>query len=98
MPGYVPPVRDMGFVLHELLRIGDHSNLPGFAAVDAELVDSIVEGAGRFAAEVIAPLNRVGDAQGCTRHPDGSVTTPSGFREAYRAYAESGWGTLARPE
>jgi alkylation response protein AidB-like acyl-CoA dehydrogenase len=53
---------------------------------------------GGFAAEVVAPLNRAGDAHGCTRHPDGSVTTPPGFREAYRQYRESGWGTLALPE
>jgi alkylation response protein AidB-like acyl-CoA dehydrogenase len=98
MTSYVPPARDTRFVLDELLRLGDLANLPNFAGVDSDLLDSIIEESGRFAAEVIAPLNRVGDAEGCTRHPDGSVTTPSGFREAYRAYAESGWGTLALPE
>ncbi|MXP42299.1 acyl-CoA dehydrogenase [Altererythrobacter soli] len=98
MPSYTPPARDTRFVLTELLRIGDHADLPAFAMVDSELLETIVDEAGRFAAEVIAPLNRTGDLEGCTRLPDGSVTTPAGFPEAYRAYAESGWGTLALPE
>jgi alkylation response protein AidB-like acyl-CoA dehydrogenase len=93
MPTYTPPARDTRFVLVELLRIGEHAEL----AVDGDLVDTIVEEAGRFAAEAIAPLNRISDTQGCTRHPDGTVTTPDGFPEAYRAYIESGWGTLALP-
>ncbi|HEY7805733.1 MAG TPA: acyl-CoA dehydrogenase C-terminal domain-containing protein [Croceibacterium sp.] len=93
MPTYTPPARDTRFVLHELLRIGDLGEL----AADGELIDTIVDEAGRFAAEMIAPLNRVSDEQGCTRHSDGSVTTPSGFRPAYRAYVEAGWGTLALP-
>jgi alkylation response protein AidB-like acyl-CoA dehydrogenase len=92
MPSYTPPVRDTRFVLHELLRVSEGGH------ADADLVDTIVEEAGRFAAEVVAPLNRVADTEGCMRHLDGSVTTPPGFREAYRAYAESGWGTLALPE
>ena len=92
MPAYTHPARDTRFVLHDLLRVSE------VVAVDADVVDSIVEEAGRFAADVVAPLNRVADAEGCTRHPDGSVSTPRGFREAYRAYAESGWGTLALPE
>ena len=94
MPSYAPPARDTRFVLTDLLGIADHPQL----GVDADLVETIIGESGRFAAEVIAPLNRVADEQGCTRHPDGSVTTPSGFAEAYRAYAESGWGTLALPE
>jgi len=92
MPSYTPPARDTRFVLHDLLRVGERFG------VDADLVDSIVEEAGRFAAEVVAPLNRTGDIEGCTRQPDGSVSTPTGFREAYRAHAASGWGTLALPE
>ena len=93
MPSYSPPARDTRFVLFELLRIAEHAEL----AIDGELIDTIVDEAGRFAAEVIAPLNRVSDEQGCTRLADGSVTTPDGFREAYRAYIDSGWGTLALP-
>ncbi|HTK73353.1 MAG TPA: acyl-CoA dehydrogenase family protein, partial [Croceibacterium sp.] len=93
MPTYRPPARDTRFVLTDLLKIGDHAEWP----VDADLLDAIVEEAGRFAAQVIAPLNRASDEEGCTRHPDGSVSTPSGFREAYKAYVEAGWGTLALP-
>ena len=92
MPSYTPPARDTRFILHELLRVTDGGQ------VEADLVDTIVEEAGRFAAAVIAPLNRIADTAGCTRHADGSVTTPPGFPDAYRAYAESGWGTLALPE
>ena len=92
MPAYTHPARDTRFVLHDLLRVSE------VVGVDADVVDSIVEEAGSFAADVVAPLNRVADAEGCTRHPDGSVSTPRGFREAYRAYAQSGWGTLALPE
>ena len=88
MPSYSPPVRDVRFIIDRLL---------GGAGIDEELIEPILEEAARFAAEVIAPLNRVGDQQGCTRHADGSVTTPAGFREAYRQYRESGWGTLALP-
>jgi len=94
MPSYTPPARDTRFVLNELLGIADHPQL----GVDGDLIETIVDEAGRFAAEVIAPLNRVADEQGCTRQADGSVATPSGFPDAYRAYAESGWGTLALPE
>ena len=93
MPTYRPPARDTRFVLTDLLKIGDHAERP----VDVDLLDAIVEEAGRFAAQVIAPLNRASDEEGCTRHPDGSVSTPSGFREAYKAYVEAGWGTLALP-
>jgi alkylation response protein AidB-like acyl-CoA dehydrogenase len=98
MPAYSPPARDTRFVLVELLRIVDQSGNSAFSAVDDDLIDTVIGEAGRFAAEVIAPLNRVADEEGCTRHPDGAVTTPTGFPAAYRAYVESGWGTLALPE
>ncbi|BBC73082.1 acyl-CoA dehydrogenase [Altererythrobacter sp. B11] len=98
MPDYNPPARDVRFVLKTLLRIPSLANTPAFAMVDEDLIDTIVEEAGRFCAEVFAPLNPVGDMQGCKRHPDGSVTTPEGFASAYQRYCESGWGTLALPE
>src|SRR5688500_2343531 len=88
MPSYTPPLRDVRFVLTRLIELD----------VDPDLVDAILEEAGRFAAEVIAPLNRTGDEAGCTRHPDGSVTTPPGYPESYRQYREAAWGTLALPE
>src|SRR5690606_5386662 len=69
----------------------------GGAGVADDLLDAVLGEAGRFAAEAIAPLNDPADRAGCTRHPDGSVTTPPGFPEAYRQYREAGWGTLALP-
>jgi alkylation response protein AidB-like acyl-CoA dehydrogenase len=93
MPTYTPPIHDTRFVLAELLGVAGDDRL----AVDEELLDAILGEAGRFAAEVVAPLNRTADTQGCVRQADGSVMTPDGFREAYRAYVEAGWGTLALP-
>src|SRR5690606_26528870 len=90
MTSYTPPLRDVRFVLTRLLDLESE--------VDGDLIDAILTEAGRLAAEVVAPLNPVGDRQGCTRHPDGAVTTPDGYREAYRQYRESAWGTLALPE
>ena len=89
---YTPPLAEIRFVLR---AIGFAERVPD---LDPDLVEAILEEAGRFAAEVIAPLNPVGDREGCTRHPDGSVTTPTGYRDAYRQYREAGWGTLALPE
>lgn len=97
MPSYTPPLRDVRFVLDRVLQIGNLSGIGPFAACDGDLVDAILEEGGRFCAEVIAPLNQVGDREGCVRNQDGSVTTPTGYREAYARYTESGWGTLALP-
>jgi alkylation response protein AidB-like acyl-CoA dehydrogenase len=93
MPTYRPPSRDTRFVLTELLKIGEHAE----ASVDEDLLETIIDESGRFATQVIAPLNRVSDLEGCIRYADGSVSTPSGFRDAYRAYVEAGWGTLSLP-
>jgi len=98
MTSYTPPLRDVRFILDRVLALHTLSDIPAFAAVDEELIDAILSEAGRFAADVIAPLNAPGDAAGCTRHPDGSVTTPPGYPEAYARYCESAWGTLALPE
>ena len=72
--------------------------LPGYESLDEQTVQAVVEGMGKFCAEVLAPLNPVADAQGCTRHEDGSVTTPDGFKQAYDQLVESGWNTLASPQ
>src|SRR5688500_11647515 len=94
MPTYRAPTRDCRFILHEVLRLENYGNLPPFENASADVTDAILEEAGRFAAEVLAPLNQVGDAQGCTHRPDGNVTTPEGFKEAFDAYNAAAWGTL----
>ncbi|TNE61576.1 MAG: acyl-CoA dehydrogenase [Sphingomonadales bacterium] len=98
MPIYKAPNRDFRFVINEMLDIESYGNLPGFENASEDLVNSILEEGGKFTSEVIAPLNQVGDQEGCTRHEDGSVTTPPGFKEAFNQYRDAGWGTLTQPE
>ncbi len=98
MPSYSAPVRDMQFVLHELLNLEAHNNLPGFEEVSRDLVDAILEEGAKLNQEVLQPLNQSGDQQGCTLK-DGVVTTPEGFKQAYKTYIEGGWnGLIADPE
>ncbi|MEL7445270.1 MAG: acyl-CoA dehydrogenase C-terminal domain-containing protein [Pseudomonadota bacterium] len=98
MPTYTAPTRDTRFVLNEMLDLASYGNLPGFENATQDMIDTIVNESGKFCSEVLAPINQIGDEQGCTRHEDGSVTTPDGFKEAYEAYTEAGWGTLSQPE
>ncbi|MFM5930832.1 MAG: acyl-CoA dehydrogenase C-terminal domain-containing protein [Novosphingobium sp.] len=98
MPTFKAPTRDSRFVINEVLKLETYGNLPGFENASADTVDTVVEELGKFVSEVVAPINLSGDQEGCKRHPDGTVTTPKGFKEAYSAFVESGWGTLSQPE
>ena len=98
MTAYSAPVRDMSFVIEELIGLESINTLPGLDWVDEDLVRQVLTEAGKFGAEVLAPLNRVGDLQGCELR-NGVVTTPDGFADAYRRFTASGWnGTVAAPE
>lgn len=98
MPTYTAPTRDTLFVINEMLDLPSYGHIPGFENADAETIETVVKEAGKFCAEVFAPINKSGDEHGCVRNTDGSVTTPPGFREAYAQYVESGWGTVSQPE
>ncbi len=98
MPSFVAPARDSRFIINEVLRIGELADLPGFEGASTDIVDAVIEEAGKFASEALAPLNAPGDQQGCLRQQDGSVTTPAGFKQAHEQFRESGWGTLSAPE
>ena len=96
MPTYTPPIRDMQFVIHELLAADKtYAQLPAHKEIDQETINQIIEEAGKFASEVVFPLNQIGDRQGCKRLDDGSVTTPEGFKSAYQQYIDGGWPALS---
>ncbi len=99
MPSYQAPVGDVLFLLNDVFHWERYSNLPGFADASPDVVAAILEEGGKLANEVLQPVNQSGDREGCKRNEDGSVTTPKGFKEAYKAYAEGGWiGIAANPE
>jgi alkylation response protein AidB-like acyl-CoA dehydrogenase len=91
---YLPPVREHLFLLRDVLAIEQYADLPGFSDASYETIGQVLEEAAKFNAEVLAPLNAVGDKQGCRWNPDHSVVTPDGFKEAYRALVEAGWPAL----
>jgi len=97
MPQYQPPMRDMQFVMHELLNVVDELKmLPGHEDIDADTINAVLEEGGKFAATVIAPINLSGDAEGCTLDKaTHEVTPPKGFKEAYKQYVEGGWPALS---
>ncbi|MEZ5216993.1 MAG: acyl-CoA dehydrogenase [Ilumatobacteraceae bacterium] len=95
---YRPPLEEMQFVLEHVAGAGEISSWPGLEHADLGTMAGLLEEAGRFVAEVIAPLQRVGDEQPATRHDDGSVTTPPGTPEAYAKFVDSGWGGISFPE
>ena len=97
MPQYTPPMRDMQFVMHELLNVVDELKmLPAHADIDADTINAVLEEGGKFAAAVIAPINLSGDSEGCTLDKSThEVTTPKGFKDAYKQYVEGGWAALS---
>jgi alkylation response protein AidB-like acyl-CoA dehydrogenase len=91
---YQPPVREQLFLLRDVLQIEKYANLPGFADAPLDVVEQILAESAKFAAEVLAPLNSVGDKIGCKWNADGSVTTAPGFKEAYQQFVAGGWPAL----
>jgi acyl-CoA dehydrogenase len=99
VPIYTAPVEDVLFLLSDVFQVGRYDNLPGFADASSDVRAAILTEAAKFCQEVLTPLNRTGDVEGCTRHFDGSVTTPKGFKEAFKQYVDGGWmGISAPPE
>ena len=97
MPDYSAPLDDMRFVLENIVDLPALATLPGFEHAEPEMVYGVLEESGRFFAQEFAPLNQVGDTQHSRRNPDGSVTTPDGFREAYERYVQAGWAGVPFP-
>ena len=96
MASYTAPLRDMQFVLNELAGLASVARLPGFTDATPDLVDTVLDAAGKFATDVSAPLNASGDQEGA-KFKDGVVTTPKGFKEAYTRFVADGWNALAIP-
>jgi alkylation response protein AidB-like acyl-CoA dehydrogenase len=96
MSDYIAPIKDMRFVINELAGFGEIGRLPGFEEATPDLADAVLEEAARFTGEVLAPLNRSGDREGCRLTADG-VATPKGWGEAYRQFCEAGWNGIAAP-
>src|SRR6201991_2999187 len=97
MPIYKAPVEDVTFLLNDVFQIDRYDNLPGFTDASADVREAILGEAAKLSEEVLQPLNRTGDIEGCKRHDDGSVTTPRGFKEAYRQVVDGGWVGISAP-
>src|SRR5262247_4635092 len=97
MPVYKAPVDEVLFLLNDVFQISRYNNLPGFADASPDLLEPILSEAAKLCEQVVQPLNRIGDREGCTRHADGSVTTPKGFKEAFKQYVDGGWIGISEP-
>ena len=97
VPIYKAPVEDVLFLLGDVFQVGRYDNLPGFADAPPDVVAAILGEAAKFCEQVLTPLNRIGDSEGCRRHDDGRVTTPTGFRDAFQQYAAGGWMGMSAP-
>src|ERR1700758_3786530 len=97
MPIYKAPVEDVNFLFNDVFQIDRYNNLPGFSDASADVREAILGEAAKFSEEVLAPLNRVGDLEGCKRHEDGRVTTPKGFKDAYKQLCDGGWLGISAP-
>ena len=97
MPSYKAPLEDVGFLLNDVFQFDRYNNLPGFSDASADVREAILGEAAKLSENVLQPLNRIGDLEGCKRHDDGSVTTPKGFKEAFKQVTEGGWLGLSAP-
>jgi hypothetical protein len=97
MPTYKAPVDEVMFLLKDVFHVERYNNLPGFAETTPDVIEAVLSEAAKFCEDVLAPLNRVGDKEGCRRHADGSVTTPPGFKDAYWKLVAGGWAGASAP-
>ena len=96
MPSYTAPTKDMHFVIHDVLK-ASASDVPGYDELEPDFTSAVLEEAGKLTSEVLAPLNVVGDTEGCTLE-NGVVRVPTGFQEAFDKVREGGWTGLDMPE
>jgi acyl-CoA dehydrogenase len=97
VPIYRAPVEDVAFLLDDVFQFGRYDNLPGFSDASPDVRAAVLAEAAKFCEETLVPLNRVGDVEGCVRHDDGSVTTPNGFKQAFKQYTDGGWMGISAP-
>jgi alkylation response protein AidB-like acyl-CoA dehydrogenase len=95
---YRPPVNDLAFVLEHVVGYPEIAAYPGYEHADLETVVGLLDEAGEFMVDAVAPSNHIGDTEGAQHQPDGSVITPAPFKKAYQQYVEAGWGSVPFPE